>query len=64
METQNSRRRRAFAHYNLGVVLQREGRLDEAARQFETEMTITPQEPWSYENRGQICHPNLRSSIA
>jgi tetratricopeptide (TPR) repeat protein len=45
----------SFAHYNLGVAYQRLGILEKAGKEFDLEMTITPREPWSYENRGEVC---------
>jgi tetratricopeptide (TPR) repeat protein len=45
----------SFAHYNLGVAYQRLGMLQKAGKEFDQEMAITPQEPWSYENRGEVC---------
>jgi Tfp pilus assembly protein PilF len=47
--------RSAAAFSNLGVAYQRLGRFQEAGKEFDTEMTVTPQEPWSYENRGLVC---------
>jgi tetratricopeptide (TPR) repeat protein len=43
-----------FAHYNLGVVYQRLGRLDKAVEEYKKEITISPREPWSYENLAKI----------
>lgn len=43
-----------FAHYDLGVLYQRLGQLDKAAAEFEKEMQISPDEPWSYQSRGTL----------
>jgi lipoprotein NlpI len=36
----------------LGVVYQRLGMFDRAGKEFETEMAVSPREPWGYEYRG------------
>ncbi|MGA8184295.1 MAG: tetratricopeptide repeat protein, partial [Terriglobia bacterium] len=43
-----------FAHYNLGVVYQRLGELDQAVEEYKKEIAISPREPWSYENLAKI----------
>ena len=43
-----------FAHYNLGVVYQKQGKLDQAAAEYKAEMQLTPDDPGSAENLGLV----------
>jgi tetratricopeptide (TPR) repeat protein len=43
-----------FAHYNLGVVYQKQGKLALAADQYKLEMSLTPDDPASAENLGSV----------
>jgi tetratricopeptide (TPR) repeat protein len=43
-----------FAHYNLGVVYQKQGKLDQAAAQYKAEMPLTPDDAGSAENLGLV----------
>jgi len=43
-----------FAHYELGVLHQRSGQLAKAAAEFENEMQISSDEPWSSQSRGTL----------
>jgi len=44
-----------FWRWHHRTVDQRLGMLQKAGKESDQEMTITPQEPWSYENRGEVC---------
>ena len=43
-----------FAHYNLGVVYQKQGKLDQAVVEYKEEMKLTPDDPGAAENLGLV----------